>query len=159
MQQLTISHENALKAYNAADKKGKELLELLFDKKNFNVKITDRIKTFEDALDMVEVSDETSTLLSYNGTDKDMQASQAFLKLTIIARALNEGWAPDWSNSNQYKYYPWFKYSGSGFRFNGTLFDFTTTYSTGGSRLCFHSEELAIYAGNQFIDLYNQLLN
>jgi hypothetical protein len=35
------------------------------------------------------------------------KALNAYAKLFIIAEALNEGWVPDWADSDQYKYYPW----------------------------------------------------
>ena len=86
-----------------------------------------------------------------------MLASQAHLKIQIIAKALNEGWYPNWNDTNEYKYYPWFKASpGVGFSFSD--YDFALTRSTVGSRLCFKSRDLAEYAGKQFIDIYNQFL-
>ena len=30
-------------------------------------------------------------------------------KLETITEALNEGWRPDWNNTNEYKYFPWFR--------------------------------------------------
>lgn len=121
--------------------------------KKASQKITDRVKTFEDACQIASVSDNVRSLLNYNGPDEDMKASQAHAKIVIIARALNEGWKPDWSNTNQVKYYPWFKYSpGSGFSYGDYGSDWTDSYV--GSRLCFKSRELAKYAGKQFEQLY-----
>src|ERR1700680_3512989 len=91
-------------------------------------KITDRIKTFEDAVQIFPPYENMKLLLNYSGSDKDLIAAQAFAKLTIIAKALNKGWVPDWNNSNQYKWYSWFKYSGSGFRFFVTHYAFTFTH-------------------------------
>lgn len=70
----------------------------------------------------------------------------------IIAQALNGTWKPDWSDSSQYKWYPWFYMNGPGFRFDHARYDFTT--SLVGSRLCFKSEAIATYAGKQFLELY-----
>ncbi len=50
METLQVTRENAVKAFNAADKKGKELLTHLFGKEIIPGKIQDRIKTFEDAV-------------------------------------------------------------------------------------------------------------
>ncbi|MBS1988726.1 hypothetical protein JST56_07105 [Candidatus Dependentiae bacterium] len=72
-------------------------------------------------------------------------------KLTVITRALNGGWTPDWNNSGEYKYYPWF-YCKDGFSF--FLVDSHFTGTGVGSRLCFRNEEIAEYAATQFIDLY-----
>ncbi len=111
MQTIEITKDNAIAAYNAADKNGKKLLAALLGEKNLLQKITDRVKTFEDAIEVVGgVSENVKILLDYNGADPDMISSQAHMKLTIIARALNEGWQPDWSDRSQYKYIPWFEH-------------------------------------------------
>lgn len=157
---LQIDEQNARKIFAESSPEFKQTLIDTFGADYFNQKITDRIKTFEDALKEVgDVSGNMIILLAYNGTDKDLIASQAFAKLTIIARALNQGWRPDFSDSNQKKWYPWFKYNGSGFGFSHTVYDCTFTYTYSGSRLCFATEELAEYAGTQFIQIYNDLLN
>jgi hypothetical protein len=89
--------------------------------------------------------------------DDQQDAIIAHYKLVIIAQALNEGWKPNWSDYNEYKYYPWFNMrSGSGFSYHGYVSWLAGT--TVGSRLCFKSRELAEYAGEQFIDIYNDFL-
>jgi hypothetical protein len=115
-----------------------------------------KIKTFEDAciaLDLLQPELVIPDFLSFPSTDR--LAMIAHAKLIIIAKALNEGWVPDWSNWDEYKYYPWFDMqpsSGSGFAYGD--YDFWSTYSSVGSRLCFKSSELAEYAGKQFEGLY-----
>lgn len=105
-------------------------------------KITDRVKTFEDACEV----------LGY-AIPKNMHVVD---KLKVIAKSLNEGWTPDWNNSSQYKYVPYFKWNGTAF----VSHDYNTWYgySIVGSRLCFRSAELARYAAEQFNDLYNEFL-
>ena len=80
-------------------------------------------------------------------------------QLMVIAEALNEGWTPDWSNGKWDKWYPWFKMDDSSsagrFSFGGS--DVQGSDSGVGSRLCFKSEELADYAGTQFLELYREL--
>ncbi|WP_017258427.1 hypothetical protein [Pedobacter arcticus] len=125
--------------------------------KKASEKITDRVKTFDDALKIVGASDNLKTLLSYNGQDTDMIASVAHAKLGIVAKALNQGWQPDWRNSNEAKYYPWFKTVGSGVGFSCHDYYYGYSSSGVGSRLVFKSSELAVYAGKQFIQLYNDL--
>lgn len=156
---LEINKANAVKAYNSADSNSKKLLEELLGKEHFvPQKITDRIKTFDDVLsELGQLPMNIAILLSYNGDDGDMISSQAHLKLTLIARVLNEGWIPDWSNSSQYKYVPYFKHK-SGF---GLAYDDFVNWDTRtrvGSRLCFKTAELAKYAATQFADIYNDFL-
>jgi hypothetical protein len=75
----------------------------------------------------------------------------------VICRVLNEGWSPDWNNSSEYKYYPWFKMSGLGLSYDGYGFTHSDTYV--GSSPCFKSSELAEYAGKQFISIYKDFLS
>lgn len=107
-------------------------------------KITDRIKTFEDACEVLGISQIYGAQL------------HAVDKLKLIAEALNEGWTPDWQNSSQYKYTPYFRHNGTAFVYYG--FNCWGSFAGVGSRLCFKNSELAIYAGKQFIDLYNEFL-
>lgn len=105
-------------------------------------KITDRVKTFEDACEVLGI--------------KEPYKVHPVDQLKTIATALNEGWTPDWQNSNQYKYVPYFRHDGTACVYYG--YDLWTASCNGGSRLCFKSAELAKYAGEQFIDLYNEFL-
>jgi len=113
----------------------------------------EKIKTFEDACRKLGI---TEKLPEVSMLPKDQQeAIIAHYKLMIIAQALNGKWKPDWTNDNQYKYYPWFNMeSGSGLSFHGCAY--WSSYSPVGSRLCFKSRELAEYAGKRFKDLYEQ---
>lgn len=153
MKTLTIQEANALRAYSGTDSKGKQLLSDLFGKEVFNQKITDRIKSFEDACSMFGYDPADYTIHEeMDGIDK---AAAAFRKLAVIAQALNDGWKPDWNNSSEYKYYPYFDMR-SGFSFD----DVGNYYSRSnlGSRLCFKTEALAKYAGTQFLELYKQMM-
>lgn len=105
-------------------------------------KITERVKSFEDACEV----------LGY-AIPKSMHVVD---KLKVIAEALNEGWTADWNNSNQYKYVPYFKWNGTKFVCNNYSAWSSTTYV--GSRLCFKDSSLALYAATQFEDLYNEFL-
>jgi len=156
METLSIEKKNAQNAFKKANKEVKALLVELFGEKTFSEKITDRVKTFEDAWELVEVSSNQDILLKYNGQDGDMIAAQAYLKLSIIAKALNEGWKPDWTNSSEYKYYPYFNMS-SGFGLSCDGYDDPDSYSVIGSRLVFKTAELAKYAGTQFEAIYKDL--
>lgn len=153
MQTLQIDAKKAKKLYPTATAEFKEMLIDSFGEKFFSEKITDRVKTFLDACDVIGEDSEDDKFST--GTSDEI----AYKKLKVIAKALNEGAVLSFADSNQRKWYPWFQYSGSGFRFGDTAYDGTNTGAAGGSRLCFHSEELAKYSGIQFIELYNQLLN
>lgn len=124
--------------------------------------IIDRVKTYEDACKVLGVEPINEQNAKAQGFRSDEIARR---KLETIAAALNEGWKPDWNNTDQYKYYPYFyiqenaKGKGSaGLSCASTANTAADTYAYIGSRLCFYASRLARYAGNQFTDLYEQIL-
>lgn len=124
--------------------------------------ITDRVKTYEDACKVLGVEPINEQNAKAQGFRSDEIARR---KLETIAAALNEGWKPDWNNTDQYKYYPYFyiqenaKGKGSaGLSYAYTINAATNSYAYFGSRLCFYASRLARYASNQFTDLYEQIL-
>jgi len=155
---LEIKKVDAIKAYNEADSDGKKLLQNLFGKKNlFNGNIKDIVKTFEDAL---EISGKTSAeVLPYSNPKNDAEeALNAYSKIFIICSVLNEGWVAELHNTNQYKYYPYFKQSSSGSGLSYCGYDYWSSVTYVGVRLAFKSSELAEYAGKQFIDIYSKFI-
>jgi hypothetical protein len=152
MQTLQISKETAIAVYKTASEDGKKLLETLFGKENLMPeKITDRVKTYEDACAVLHVNSNAG----YFGTPDEF----AYFQMKRIVRALNEGWTPDWNNENERKWSPWFYLNSPGFRFNGSDYGFTHSCTPGGSRLCFKTEELSTYAAKQFLEIYKTLLS
>lgn len=124
--------------------------------------ITDRVKTYEDACKVLGVEPINEQNAKAQGFRSDEIARR---KLETIAAALNEGWKPDWNNTDQYKYYPYFyiqentKGKGSaGLSSAHSHVAAAFTSANIGSRLCFYASRLARYAGNQFTDLYEQIL-
>lgn len=103
----------------------------------------------------------------------------AFFKLRIITEALNEGWRPQFTKGER-RWFPYFYlytkeeiqkmddktrarvvarsvYNANaygGVSYAGSNFDSASVYAYFGSRLAFKNEELAKYAGKQFIDIY-----
>ena len=92
---------------------------------------------------------------------KHLEALIAINKLFTIAEAWNkaDGFVPDFSDLNQNKWYPWFKYDkdAAGFVCANTINAPTTAYASFGSRLCFKSSARAAQFGKQFADLYNKV--
>lgn len=92
----------------------------------------------------------------------NIKALIAYNRLCTIAQAWNkaDGFEPDFSNTSQYKYFPWFEYSrdAAGFVFALTDVTATNAYAHFGSRLCFKTRERAMQFGKKFIDLWNDLL-
>jgi hypothetical protein len=157
METIKVSLENAKKIYSTVPEFFKRILEDTFGAKQFSVNIMERIKTFEDAL--AESNDATKALYQSFDWSQLTPDESAYRKLKIIIKAINQGWEPNWNDSNQKKWYPWFKMSSpSGFGFSVTFYNFTHSGTYVGSRLCFESDEKCKYVATQFIDLYKQFL-
>lgn len=90
---------------------------------------------------------------------KHIEALIALNKLFTIAEAWNkeDGFVPDFSDWNQDKWFPWFKYDedAAGFVYAATSYTSSHASAHFGSRLCFKSSERAAQFGKQFADLYN----
>jgi len=123
-----------------------------------NRPITERVKSYEDACIALGLPTDfgigSTDLIGIGAVDT--KSVIAYTKLIIIARALNKGWSPNWNDSNEYKYYPWFKMNTSGSGLSDDGYDGWGTISSVPARLCFKSSELAEYAGKQFIELYTE---
>lgn len=133
----------------------KETLESIFGKDFFMGTITDRIKTYEDACHELDESPvDVDDMLSKGFTVDEI----SYRKLKTIVRALNEGWVADFKDSDQAKWYPWFRMSSAGSGYVSTNFAPSTTVTSIGSRLCVKSQSLAVYLGEQFFALYDEFL-
>jgi hypothetical protein len=125
------------------------------------VSIIQKVKTFEDACEVLGLEPEQLPLVD-NLPEKDRQSIIAYYKLTIIIRALNEEWEPDWIKGDELKYWNWFYVEHSGasavLACMHTYHSFSFAFTHAGSRLCFKTRELATYAREQFRDLYFEYL-
>lgn len=111
-----------------------------------------------------------------------MEDLTSYFKLRIITAALNEGWEPQFTK-DEYRWYPWYNlytqeeidrmdedekkevglllwggsaddgsHCGLASAYSGNAWSYSS--ASFGSRLAFKSEELATYAGKQFIKIY-----
>jgi hypothetical protein len=156
METLQINKKDALIAHQEAGPKTKVMLENLLGKAVFLKLITERITCFGDVLTELNIL-QSDFDLSCHGLEPD---EIAYRKAKLVAKALNEGWIPDWSNSDEYKYFSYFKMgSPSGVGFSYGSYDRWCASSSVGSRLAFKSAELAKFAGNLFEqEIYKPLL-
>ena len=139
--------------------------------------IRDRIKTFEDA--KRELGNDHPLVKEWNLGDNLSADLEAYLKLRIIVAALNEGWKPKFT-TDEWRYYPYFYLvtndeiekmdddersrvvlrssfnadASGGIVCAYALSDSSLANTSFGSRLAFKNRDLAIYAGQQFIDIY-----
>lgn len=124
-------------------------------KKEVKKDVTERVKTFEDA--MAETG--RPAVPEFSDVPEDLRDYfKAHYKMVVIAEALNEGWKADWKDGSQKKWFPWFFLSSSGFAFGDTIYDYSNPNAGDCSRLCFKTEALARYAGRQFVQIWDDLL-
>ncbi len=156
------------------------VLTLVDEVKADNRPVTERIKTFEDACKALgenhQLVQEMSDAQMIGKLSPDLLA---FLKLRVIAAALNEGWEPQFVKG-EYRWFPWFYLytqneidkmsekdrsrvvlrsgdyagAGGGVSYASAYNDSSYAYASKGSRLAFRTEKLAIYAGQQFLDIW-----
>ncbi len=140
---IELSVETARSLYKTATPELKVILEENFDKKDLSNKITDRIKTLDDVRRKLVLTDLST---------KQALSRRAFASLQEIAQALNEGWEPDFNNTDEGKWYPLFAKAESGWVFYCSYVHYSTSKVGFGS--CFRSKELSDYAAAQFFDVY-----
>lgn len=112
-----------------------------------------KITSYEDACKVLNIQPINEEV--FNAFPKEDQRSMlAYHKLTVITRALNNGWKPNWDDQNEWKYYPLFRYVNAGLSYANTYIAATNAFANIGSRLCFPTSALAKYAAEHFADLY-----
>lgn len=159
----TVQYDNLDKAEKEAkrlaDKYGKKAFVLestsLITPGEINVKVD----SFEAAL---EYLGRENIVWLHGMPDKHAKAMVSMYKLITIAEAWNKAddFIPDFSNRNQYKYFPRFVYNDkfAGFSYSYSNYSPSRANAHIGSRLCFKTEERAEQFGKQFIDLWNDFL-
>ena len=91
---------------------------------------------------------------------RHVDALIALNELFTIAEAWNkaDGFVPDFSDNDQQKYFPWFKYDKDVAQFVLSV-NMTSTYTSAfGARLCFKTAGRAMQFGLRFAGLFNKFL-
>ena len=174
---INQKQQNELTAvYTQLNDKQKAVLNDIFGEDTFKPKdIRERVKTFEDACTVLGINpDEWKN--KHLMLDKDVLA---YLKLRVIAKALNEGWYPKFTEHER-RYYPLFyiitkeEYdnlsaekkrrcvgraydlanANGGLVYAYAYYASSVSHALNGARLAFSNYDLAVYAGTQFIDIW-----
>lgn len=152
-----VELENSMieQGYKEANPEQKKLIEKYFTI-NTPKKMIDKVKTFQDILDLAGV--EESDILPWKGSKltKNQKSQNALAKIQLICDVYNEGMEFDFKNSRQYKYYPYFEKNTQGCVIYS--FSFWHTDANVPSGCYFKSSELAMDAGRKFIDIYKDYL-
>ena len=125
-----------------AELKGKE-------KKDYDWK---DIISYEKAVEAMPVQKEDALY------EKDSKRDRACKMIRHIIYVINKGWIADLRDSNQQKWYCWFKVASSGFRFGASLCGYDNTHTIVGVRLCIENKEKADFIGNGFLPIWQDYL-
>ena len=154
-----IAKELAILMFNSNIPELKEAA--LKDYPELSMKITARLKTFEDCYNEVkkkfpnDIPELVQVIMSISKTSDHVPKS---MRVFIICEAFKENWIPNWDDSNERKYSIYFSLSssGSGFSYSGCNYDYA--YSPVGSRLVYIDHETAEYVGRTFTKEYSYYL-
>lgn len=182
MEAIQFNKETLVAVYGNCNAVGRKAIkEQLGERLSEILPVTDRVKTFNDAVE--ELGEEHEAVKAYRAVEwylrNQMSDIKAYLQLRIITAALNEGWEPQFVKG-EYRWYGWYdliskedyealsdeeKSRCVGRSYNGAFasgglvcslasFASSISYTGVSSRLAFKSEKLAEYAAKQFIEIY-----
>jgi hypothetical protein len=130
----------------------------LFSKKDVKlikkVKLEDRIRNIHDVYSELGIKEGAVSIFK-NPQTKFEKYINACAIIPKISEVFNEGWIPNFNNSKEYKYFPYFikdKVSGSGWLVCSGYYDGDDACM--GSGFYFKTDILAKLAGERFIDIY-----
>lgn len=153
MSYIQLAEKDAVKAWSDGTSSDRALLERLYPTL-FKKDIVDRIQTLDDVYGLVGLDREERKRL-WGGMSNYPHLIH-FHQGCLIAEAYNQGWMPDWNNSSEYKYYPYWDLSGAGFRLYAVGDD--CSHSDVGSRLVFRESRFVEDAIKKFPDVYKGFL-
>jgi hypothetical protein len=122
-----------------------------------NKKQFKQITSFEDACQVLGIDTKLPDVSTF---PEDMQKQIiAFYKLSIISKAISQEWVADFTNHDQYRWFPVFYIeksesgkAGVAARYSSN--DLGLALSHYVSRLCYETEEISDYMADAFEDLY-----
>ena len=182
---MEISQKQINDAYAVASPEQKKVLDALFGKQKDTRPVIERIKTLDDAIN--ELGEDHPYVLSYRNYEfEGPDDITAYLKLRIIVAAINEGWEPKFVK-DECRWAPYFvlytndeldkmnekdkakicrvvgRSVSSASAYGGLAYAYASyasshSYTGNGSRLAFKNEDLAKYAGQQFIEIYRDFM-
>jgi hypothetical protein len=121
------------------------------------------IESFEVACEKLGLDPATCRPDVSNVPEKYRSAITATFEMYVICEASREGKEPNWNDSRERKWMPWFdmevdENNPSGFRFCASDCDYSGTGSTGGSRLCYRTEDESDWHAKKHIEKYRSMM-
>lgn len=99
---------------------------------------------------------EEDVLPYLNPKTKLEKVVNATVKINYISLALNEGWIPDFNDTSQRKYYPYFVFSAGGWSVFGAAS--WNAVAGVGSGFYYKDEKTALHAAKTFLEIYRDYL-
>lgn len=154
---IEIEKEKAKKLYPVTPEWFQDILKSNFGEDVFKKKNWNEIKTFADVCEACGTTEE-----EFNKKWQEIGFTVEidiinYEKCKLVAKAINQGWEPNWDNDKEKKWYPWFRLS-SEFGFAASNFSYVYAATYASSRLCYKSKEKSDYAAKQFLEIYKSLL-
>lgn len=104
----------------------------------------------------IDSEEDIFSITSYKEVCKILEEDQQccpYKKIKQIEKFFNQGWKPNWKNTNEYKYYPYFSVGSGG----GLGFDVSVDASYCVGAVAFYkSKEISDYVGKTFIKEYQE---
>lgn len=182
---IDFTQEQLVAFYRSTSADGRKAVkEALGEKFSEILPATERVKTYEDAVNElgednpIVVAASTASWRFPEAVNKDLVA---YMKMRVIVAALNDGWEPQFV-LGELRWYPWYEliskedyeamsedekqerrcvgrsnnnaYANGGLVYSSAHNASSYSNAYDGSRLAFKSEELAEYAGKQFAELF-----
>lgn len=182
---IDFTQEQLVAFYRSTSADGRKAVkEALGEKFSEILPATERVKTYEDAVNElgednpIVVAASTASWRFPEAVNKDLVA---YMKMRVIVAALNDGWKPQFV-PGELRWYPWYELiskdeydamsedekqerrcvgrshdnasANGGLVFSSAYGALSFSYAHYGSRLAFKSEALAEYAGKQFAELF-----
>lgn len=185
MEAIQFNKETLVAVYGNCNAVGRKAIkEQLGERLSEILPVTDRVKTFNDAVE--ELGEEHEAVKAYRAVEwylrNQMSDIKAYLQLRIITAALNEGWEPQFVEGER-RWYGWYDLISKedyealsdeeksrcvgrsndnanaygGLVYSDAYYASSSSYTSNSSRLAFKSEKLAEYAAKQFIEIYADL--
>ena len=144
---VEVNEDSIRELYKNSREEVRTALKAIFDWKIL-VPIQERIKSYEDACDALGYSTKTPAM-------SNDPSFLAYYKLSVIAKALNEGWVPQIGKDSQ-----WFPVFSS---FDDGTFEFeicksTIHFDVSPAALALKDRDLCSYFGSNFRDLWQAYL-
>ncbi len=185
MYNLDFTSEQLVAVYRNTSNEGRMAIkEALGDKLSEALPITERVKTYQDAVRELGEKHpyvEFAYCAQYRYPGILGADIVAYLKLRVIVAALNEGWEPQFTEGER-RWYAWYciiskaeydamsdadraecrcvgrsyfgAYSDGGLVYSNAVSASSSSFTSLSARLAFKSEELAEYAAKQFAELF-----